>query len=391
MGVPWIYSVRSVAVRKGSSAMAVAGIALVVVVFVFLFALAEGFRRAVATSGSPRNIILVRKGADAELQSQVALHTGRIVEELPVVARGPDGATRFVYEGVVIISKMRRGGSTASMQVRGTSVAARDVHEGVNLISGRWFNPGALEAVVGASLARRLDNFALGTIIVGGGQPWTVVGVFESAGSGLESEMWCDAELFQAAFKRGSIYSTVLFRAAGDPADALRRLQRTLDSDPRLRTLQALLETEYYQKQSKMMATFIQVVGGTLTFIMAIGGVVGATNTMYAAISQRQREIGVMLALGFAPAAIWRVFIVESLVISLIGAGLGCLASMPFHGMETGTTNWATFSETVFHIDITPGILCTASLLAIGMGFLGGFLPALRGARMKVVDALRRT
>ncbi len=391
MAVPWIYSVRSVAVRKGSSAMAVGGIALVVLVFVFLLALAEGFSRAIATSGSPDNLILIRKGADAELQSQVARGTGRIIEQLPMVRCDAAGVPEFLFESVVVIVKERKDGGKANMTVRGTSAPAQLIHEGVRVVRGRWFRAGAAEALVGIALARRLSDFALGQEIVAGGRPWTIVGVFEAAGSGLESEVWLDVELFQAAFKRGSIYSSVLFRAAGEGPECLRRLQAVLDRDPRLRTLQAMTEMDYYVKQAKMMATLITVLGTILTLVMAIGGVVGAMNTMYAAISQRQREIGCMLALGFTPFQIWRVFVAESLVIATIGAALGCLLSLPFHGMQTGTTNWATFAETAFRFEITPQILATASLLAIGMGFVGGFLPALRGARMKVVDALRRT
>ncbi len=390
MSIPWTYSVRSVAVRKGASAMAVAGIALVVLVFTFLLALAEGFRRAVATSGSPRNLILIRKGADAELQSQVSRSTGRIVEQLPVVARDAAGVPLFLFESVVVIAQRRADGGKANLTMRGTPADARRVHEGVRLVEGRWFDPGAAEAVVGVSVARRMEKFALGHSIRGGGRDWTVVGVFEAGGSALESEAWMDVNLFQTSFKRGSIYSSVLFRCAGDTGIQRRRLQTLLDRDPRLRTLQAMTETEYYAKQSRLMATFITVLGGLLTMIMAIGGIVGAMNTMYAAISQRQREIGCLLALGFTPASIWRAFITESLVLGVIGAALGCLASLPFHGMETGTTNFATFSETAFRFRITPTILLTASVLATGMGFVGGFLPALRGARMKVVDALRR-
>jgi putative ABC transport system permease protein len=390
VAVPWAYSVRSVAVRKGSSAMAVGGIALVVLVFVFLLALGEGFARAVATSGSPDNLILLRKGADAELQSQVARGTGRIVEQLPIVSRDGEGRPEFLFESVVVVAQPRRDGGKANMTVRGTAPDAFRVHEGVRIARGRWFRPGAGEAAVGAALARRLAECEIGRSLEAGGRPWTIVGVFEADGSGLESEMWVDGELFQAAFKRGPVYSSLLFRAAGAGAECLVRLKAILDHDPRLRALQAMTEKEYYVKQAQLMSTLITVLGTILTLVMAVGGVVGAMNTMYAAISQRQREIGCLLALGFTPFQIWRVFVLESLVLASLGAVLGCLLSLPFHGMRTGTTNWATFAETAFRFEITPAILVTASTLGVGMGFVGGFLPALRGARMKVVDALRR-
>ena len=181
------------------------------------------------------------------------------------------------------------------------------------------------------------------------------------------------------------------FCAAGSAEDAVRQLTSLTDSDPRLHAVQALTETEYYQKQSKLMSDLITILGGTLTVIMSIGAIAGAMNTMYAAVSQRKREIGCLLAMGFTPEAVWLAFVVESLLLASLGAVLGCAVSLFFNGMKTGMTNWATFSETAFAFLVTPQILATAALLSLAMGFVGGLLPAFRAARMKVVDALRRT
>jgi len=402
--------------------MAVLGIALVVVVFVTLLALAAGFSKAVECSGSPQNIIVLRKGADAELQSQITLDTARIISELPCVATDAGGQRLCVWESVVILSRPKRGEGEASFTVRGTKPLSREVHSEVRLKEGRWLTPGTTEAIVGSGLVGRMENLGLGQSVTIGRNTWRIVGVFEAAGSSLESELWMDGPLMQSAFRRGGIFQSVLFRAAGEPHAALQQLKALLgeaeteirghdpveirghdpdfqtagnrvmspDFDPRLETVEAQSEDEYYRKQAKLVSDLITILGGLLTGIMAIGAITGAMNTMYAAVSQRKSEIGCLLAMGFTPDAIWLAFMAESLLLSCIGALLGCVISLAFNGMKTGTTNWATFSETAFEFTITPEILAVASLLALLMGFIGGVLPAFRAARMKVVDALRR-
>lgn len=390
MVLPLGYSLRSVLVRKSASTMAIGGIALVVLVLVFLQAMSEGLRRAVATSGTPQNMIVLRKGSEAELGSQVPREDARIVEALPYVARDADDDRLFVNEGVLIVSREKKDGGQANLTVRGVTPLSHKVHHGVKLAAGRWLTPGSNEAVVGASLARRVDGFAIGQVLRVSSHEWNIVGVFDADGSGLESEIWVDLDLYQSVFKRSSVYSSVLFRAAGDPLQVKRRLAEIMADDPRLQSLEVVAEDEYYYKQSKLMCDVILVLSAILTTIMSVGAIVGAMNTMYAAVSHRQREIGCLLALGFTPEAVWISFIVESIVLSLIGAAIGCLLSLPFHGMNTGTTNWMTFAETAFQFRITPRILVTAVVVAVMMGFLGGFFPAFRAARMKVVEALRR-
>lgn len=390
MAIPFKYSFRSVAVRKGSSAMAVGGIALVVIVFVTLLSLAAGFRRVVESSGSPHNVIVVRKGADAELQSQVTRDTARIISELPLVAKD-GGRPLVVFESVLILARPKQGGGETNVTIRGAPPLAPTVHEGVRLTQGRWYKPGSNEAVVGVGLARRLKDVGIGQTMTIGRNTWHIVGTFEAGRSSLESELWMDGDLLQSAFHRDGVYQSVLFRAAGDASDAVRQLTALIDTDPRFRSVQAMTEKEYYRKQSKLMSDLITILGGMLTGIMSIGAIAGAMNTMYAAVSQRKREIGCLLAMGFTPESVWLAFVIESLVLAALGALVGCSLSMTLDGMKTGMTNWATFSETAFEFLVTPGILVTATILSILMGFVGGLLPAFRAARMTVVSALRRT
>ncbi|MCU0981843.1 MAG: ABC transporter permease [Pirellulaceae bacterium] len=389
MAIPLSYSFRSIAVRKGSSAMAVGGIALVVVVFATLLSLAAGFQRVVETSGSPHNVIVLRKGADAELQSQVLRDTARVISELPIVAE-EDGRKLVVFESVVILARPKRGGGETNVTIRGAPPLARDVHADVRLTQGRWYTPGSNEAVLGVGLARRLRDIGLGQTLTVGRNTWHVVGLFEAGGSSLESELWMDGELLQSLFHRDGVFQSVLFRAAGGAREAAKRLNALTETDLRLRAMQALTEKEYYQKQAKLMADVITILGGILTAIMSAGAIAGAMNTMYAAVSQRRREIGCLLSMGFTPESVWLAFMLESLTLAALGAALGCAVSLAFNGMKTGMTNWATFSETAFEFRVTPQILATAALISLAMGFVGGVLPAFRAARMKVVDALRR-
>jgi len=391
LAIPFIYSYRSIAVRKGSSAMAVLGIALVVIVFTVLLALAAGFERAVASSGSADNLIVMRKGADAELQSQVTKDEGDVIREMPIVANGSNGEKLFLTETVIILVRKKADGGSANITVRGTTANVFGVRREVHLKEGRWFTPGSDEAVIGLSLSKRLETGAIGQSIHAGRRDWKIVGVFDADGSGLESEMWLDLNVMQGVFNRGTVYQSFLFKAAGKVADAQAALKHSIEHDPRLQEIEVQPEKMYYEKQSKMMAGVIISLGSILTLIMAVGGVVGAMNTMYAAVSQRKREIGCMLAMGFSPESVWVAFILESLLLSLLGSAIGCAVSFYFNGMRTGTTNWMTFSETAFEFEVTPGILVASTILALAMGFIGGMLPAIRAARMKVVDALRRS
>jgi putative ABC transport system permease protein len=390
MAIPFIYSLRSIAIRKGSSAMAVGGIALVVVVFVTLLSLAAGFEKVVTSSGSTQNVIVVRKGADAELQSQVTRDVARTISELPIVA-AKDGRKLVVFESVLIVARPKQGGGETNVTIRGAPPHARDVHTDVRVTQGRWYTPGTNEAVLGVGLARRLKDVGIGQTLTIGRNTWHIVGLFEAGGSALESELWIDADVLQNTFHRDDVFQSVLFRAAGSAKEAIRELTALIDTDPRFRSVQVMTEKEYYEKQAKLMADLITILGGILTAIMSIGAIVGATNTMYAAVSQRKREIGCLLAMGFTPEAVWMAFMAESLLLAVLGAILGCGLSLIFDGMKTGMTNWATFSETAFEFCVTPQILAIAVVLSLLMGFIGGVLPAFRAAWMKVVDALRRT
>lgn len=217
------------------------------------------------------------------------------------------------------------------------------------------------------------------------GQQWLVVGVFDAQGSAYDSEIWGDAEPMLQAFRR-TAFSTVVFRLA-DP-QRLPELQQAIAADPRL-TVEAKPEIRFYEEQSEALATFIRILGTALSVIFSIGAMVGAMITMFAAVSQRTGEIGTLRALGFRRGAVLLAFLLESLLLAMVGAVLGLLAASAMQVVSVSTTNFQTFSELAFRFRLTPAIVGQTLIFALLMGLLGGFIPAWRAARLKIVDGLR--
>jgi putative ABC transport system permease protein len=387
MPIPLEYNLRNLVVRKTMTLMTAGGIALVVAVLILTLALASGFRATLVATGRDDNVILTRAGSNSEVMSGVSREAGRILETEPEVARLPGGEPFAVSEVVVVTTLARRGkdAGTSNVVVRGADPRAFLLRPDVRLVAGRSFRLGVPEIIVGRSLAERFAGCDLGGSLRFGSRDWEIVGIFEARGSGFESEIWGDRETLAPAFDRPGL-SSVTLRLAGP--GALSSLVRRIGEDPRLQ-VDAQRESDYYKAQSKQVATVIRVLGLFLVVVMAVGAIFGALNTMYASVGSRTREIGTMLALGFTPRSILWSFLLESVFLCLAGGILGCLLSLPIHGLSTGTTNWANFAEVAFKFRITPGILMIGLLSAAFLGLVGGFFPARNAARRTVSEALR--
>jgi putative ABC transport system permease protein len=387
MAIPLSYNVRSVLQRWASVIVAVLGIAGTVGVFVALLAMANGFRATLVASGSPRNAIVRRAGADSEMVSAVSLDQLRVIESAPGVARDERGP--LVSGEVVVIAAfpLASTGTEANVQVRGVSPRALEVRDNVRITAGRFFQPGLAELVVGRNAVKTYRGFNLGSRVQFGGGSWTVVGLFDAGGSAFDSELWCDANVLSEVYKRPTnIFQSVTARL--DSSSALGPFKDALTADPRL-SVQVDRETEYYEKQSRTLTTLIRVLGFLVAMVMGIGAVFGALNTMYSAVAERSREIATMRALGFGGGTVVLSFVIESLFIAFAGGMLGCLAVLPMNGFTTGTMNWQTFSHLAFAFRITPGLLAEGIVFALLMGLVGGVPPALRAARRPVAVALR--
>lgn len=388
MGIPYYYSFRNLWTRRVTTCLTAAGMGMVVFVFAATLMLAEGLRKTLVETGSYDNVVTLRKSSNAEVQSGVDRLQASIVESQPEVAVGANGERLLAKELVVLINLPKRGtGKPANVVIRGVGPASLLLRPQVQLREGRMPRPGSAEVIAGASIARRFTGGGMGETIRFGMRDWTVVGIFDAGTTGFNSEIWGDIDQLMQAFRR-PVYSSVLFRLR-DPS-AFETVKRRIEGDPRL-TLEAKRETRYYLDQSETMATFLRILGITLTIVFSLGAVIGAMITMYAAVANRTTEIGTLRSLGFDKASILVAFILESLFLGLLGGVAGIFSASFMQLVTISTMNWATFSELAFNFTLTVEIIWKSLLFSLVMGLIGGVFPAFRAARMNIVTALRAT
>jgi ABC-type antimicrobial peptide transport system permease subunit len=380
------YSFRNLLTRRLTTALTAGGMALVVFAFAAILMLAEGLQRALVDSGSYDNGVAIRKSANSEVQSTVSRIEAAIVETQPEIVAGPGGRPLAAREMVVLINLRKRGSlSTSNVTIRGTAEFSLMLRPQIRLVAGRMPRPGLSEIMVGEGIARRFQNAGYNETLSFAKREWTVVGVFDAGNTGFNSEIWGDVDQFMQAFRR-QMYSSVIFRL-GDPED-FGAVKARLEGDPRL-SLEAKREIAYYQDQSEATATFLRILGTALTIIFSIGAVVGAMITMYAAVASRTAEIGTLRAVGFQRSAILTAFLVEALLMGLIGGAFGLAFAAFLQFFTVSTTNFQTFAELAFQFRLSAKIVAQGLGFALAMGLAGGLLPAFRAARMNIVEALR--
>jgi len=386
MIIPFRYTVRNLWTRKLTTALTAGGMALVVFVFAAVQMLDTGLRATLVATGQPDNIHVTRQGAGAEISSAVDRVQAAVIESQPEIALGSDGRRLVSKETVVLITLPKReSGQATNVTTRGIGEAGFALRPQVTIVRGRAFTRGSSEVVVGKSLAERFDGASLGASLRFGGREWQVVGIFDAAGSAFDSEVWGDADQLMQAFRRQA-YSAVVARLS-DPA-ALEAIGKRLEADPRM-TLDVKRERAFYEEQSKALSNFIRYLGMTLSIIFSIGATIGAMITMYAAVANRVAEIGTLRALGYRRSAVLVAFLFEAVLVGAIGGVIGvCLAAF-MQLVRISTLNWQSFSELAFSFTLTPGIAALSFAFSVLMGVVGGFLPAARAARLKIVDALR--
>jgi len=387
MAIPIIYNVRSVKARWTSTIVAVAGIAGTVGVFIAMLSLARGFRATLVSSGSADNALITRAGATSEMTSGVSLDSVKIIQDAPGIARGANGPLLTPEAVLMAPIPLRSTGTDANVELRGVSPNVFAIRRNIKIIEGRMFQPGLSELVVGKNAKVTYSGLTLGNTIGLGSVRWQVVGIFDAGGSAFDSEVWGDAHLLNGAYNRPDTLSQSVTVHLASPA-ALEQLKDSLTADPRL-NVDVTREIDYYAKQSTRMTLLITTLGGFVALIMALGAVFGALNTMYSAVAERGREIATMRALGFGAAAVVTSFLIEALLISFVGGGIGCLAVLPLNGLTTSTMNFQTFSNLAFAFKITPELLVKGIFFALAMGLIGGLLPAVRAASGPVASALR--
>ena len=387
MAIPLSYNLRNVRVRWQVTLLAIVGIALVVAVFAVLMSMSEGFKAALRSTGRPDNAIVVQRGSSSEMTSGVPLADRNMIMVDERVARDANGQPLASWEQVVVIGLPRIGdGQPANVTLRAVTPRAFEVRGGIKVVEGRSFTPGLDEVIVGRKLTKRIAGLAIGGDVKYQQKLFRIVGLFESEGAAFESEIWGDYDTFSAIFQRGGGSNSLVLRMK-DPA-TIPELDRFVRAQPQMQ-LQALSERKYYEEQAGQLSKALSALANFVALVMGVGAVFGAINTMYAIVSARTREIGTLRALGFSRRSILTSFLIESVILAIIGGAIGCLLAFPMNGFSTGTGQTQSFSEIAFNFRITPGIVLVGMGFAVAMGILGGLLPALRGARMPITSALR--
>ncbi len=381
------YIIRSVWIRRLTTALTVLGVSLVAFVFAAVLMLAYGLEKTLVDTGSEENAIVLRKAATAELQSQIDRDAVNIVKSHPEVAVLSDGKPLATNDVFIIINLLKiQGGDMGNITVRGVAPEAMMLRPQVTLTEGRMFRFGTPEIIVGANIAKRFAGCKIGEKLKFGGGFWTVVGVFDGHGTGFNSEVWGDVDQLMPAFGR-PVFSSLTLRMRD--RNEFQSLKTKVESDPRTNYLEVSREKEYYRSQSSVMATFIRVLGTVITVIFSLGAIVGAMITMYAAVANRTTEIGTLRALGFHTTNIRSAFLVESIVISLIGSAAGLLAASFLQLFIISTLNFGTFTELAFGFTLSSEVIVNTIIFALVMGIVGGYLPAVRASRLNIVNALR--
>lgn len=386
--IPIRYNVRSLAVRKATTVATAAGIALVVFVLASSLMLQAGIKKTLGASGKADDAIVLRMGSDAELGSVIEESSVPLILAAPGVKKDERGQPMGVAE-IVVVGAMDKLGTkgVTNVSIRGVPEDVMRFRPEVHIVAGRPPRPGTDEALVGSRIRGRIQGLDLGqSFDIKKGRPVQVVGIFEAGGSSYESEVWVDREILRQAYGREGVESSV--RVQLESPSKFDAFRAGVENDKRL-GLQAMRETAFYEKQSEGASIFIGALGTVVSIFFAIGAMIGAMITMYAAVANRQREIGTLRALGFSRTSILTSFLLEAIVLAIIGGAVGAAASMAMGLVHFSMVNFSSWSEIVFSFDPTPRVIAMALAFACGMGLIGGFFPAVRAARTSPLKAIR--
>lgn len=378
-------NLKSLPQRLLPSLSTIVAVALVVGVLLSFLAMAAGFQRTISGSGSDNIAILLRDGSQQEINSVLMLDQVRLIGEAPGIVRKPDGNPLLSAELYVIVDGIKRStGLKANLPMRGIGVDGPGLRDGLVITQGRMFAPGSNEIVVGEGLTREFAGFELGKEVKLGTATWKVVGVFSMHGAVFESELWGDVTVVQSMFRRGNSFQTVRVRL--ESKDAIDALRTYVENEPRLK-LSVASEKGFFAGQSSNTIKLIRNAGWPLAIAMALGALAGALNTMYSSVASRSREIATLRCLGFGGFPSFIATLLESLVLSVIGGLLGAVITyLLFDGFSTSTLGEG-FTQIVFSFSLTPALVMQGIILALLVGLIGGFFPALRAARLPIAAA----
>lgn len=380
-----LMNLRSIPDRLAPSLVIVIGIAGVVAVMVALLSMSSGLSQTLGATGREDQVVVTRGGSQGELSSFLAIASMTLIKQDRAIARNADNQAMASGELIVITEVPRPGQSTgANVTMRGVEPVGFALRPDFTITQGRRFRPGVQEIMVGDGAAKQFEGLTIGSKLRFRGGTWTIVGHFKS-GDAYDSELWTDRETLQGAFGRAGV-SSLLVQL--NSVDDIAALEQRLTSDPQL-DVDVRSQRDFFSGQSEGLTSTIGVLAGIVAFIMAIGAVFGALNTMYSAVSARTREIGTLRAIGFGALPVVLSVMAESLLLSLIGGVIGAvIAYFAFNGYAVSTLGGG-FTQVAFQFAVTPALVLLGVALALGIGFIGGLAPAIRAARLPVTEALR--
>lgn len=385
--IPLSYVLRNLWVRRVTTTLTAGGMALVVFVFATVLMMSEGINETLVATGQVDNVMVLRKGAGAEINSAITREQAATIDNVPGAATDSLGR-KLVCKEVVVLNNLPKRGSEdmSNVTVRGTSEVGLGLRPQIKLIEGRMFRPGTAEIIAGPAIARGFSNVSVGQTLHFAGRDWLVVGLFDAGRSGFDSEIWGDVDQVMQSFHR-AVYSSVIFKLAS--AESFNLARNSMESDPRLQ-MDIKREQQFYAEQSESLSKFIRLLGLSLSVIFSIGAVVGAMITMFAAVASRIGEIGTLRALGFRREAVLIAFLGESLGLALVGGLIGLLGASAMQTVNVSTVNFTTFSELAFRFRFTWEVAMQTLSFSLLMGVLGGFIPAWRAAKLNIIDCLRQ-
>jgi len=381
-----LMNIQSMPRRFWMSFAATLAVSVVVAVLLSFLSMSNGFMKTLEGAGSDETAIVTRSGSKSELNSVLSNDIVNIITTADGIAKNAYGAPIYSPELYVVVDGIKRSTQTeANLPMRGISAVGFSLRGNVEILEGRMFHEGTNEIIAGASIQREFSGFELGTKVRFGKTEWEVVGIFSTGGSAFEGELWTDARTLQSQFRRGNSFQTVRVQLA-EPGN-IDGLLKKVEEDPRL-MLDVETEADFFKGQGDALSGMV-ILGWVLSFVMGLGALAGALNTMYTSVSSREQEIATLRAIGFSNISAFFGTLSESLVISLIGGVIGALISFVFmDGLSTSTMG-AGFTQVVFTFKLSPALFQNGIILALGIGLIGGFFPALRAARLPVVLAFR--
>ena len=422
--VPFRYSLRSLTVRWKTTLLTSLAFTLVISLVTVMLGFVNGMSRLLEGTGRQETVLVLDEGATDEVFSTLNPEAIADVEWLPQVVRDPESgrplASRETYMVVSTPVPNTRQIERRFFQVRGVEdpLVAAAVHDVRLRDGGRWFSDGGIEhtpvedcqgtqrtvieAVLGPGAAQRLADYRTPTGGVGsrshrrlnegdrfslGERTWIVTGIMDTANSAVSAEVWAKRSLVGSLFSEDGV-TTLALRTRD--AESARQCKDFLNREFQKARISAQVESDYYAEMIEMnqrllMATII------VTSVTSIGGAISVMNTMYAAVSQRTYEIGLLRVLGYSRFQVLTCFLRESLMIGSAGGLLGCvlgaiandLAATSVVSSPSGGGKYVDF-----RLWVSPETLACGMLLALIMCLLGGLLPALSAMRKRPLDAV---